>query len=75
MRELFFILLPLVVLRIVLAAPLSTEIFIQRGIYTLLVGLGEFSKRMYTDIDLVIDRTWYSPLHISKIEYEPFTNI
>ena len=73
MRELFFILLPLVVLRIVLSAPLSTEIFIQRGIYTLLVGLGEFSKRMYTDIDLVIDRTWYSPLHISKIEYEPFT--
>ena len=73
MVKYFFLFAAFILWPIVLSEQLSTEIFVQRGIDTLLVGLGEFSKRMYTDIDLVIEKTWYSPYHISKIEYESFT--
>lgn len=59
---------------IVLSDPLSTEIFVQRGISTLLVSFTQFTKRMYTDIDLVMDKTRYSQNYLNQMDLEGFTN-
>lgn len=47
---------------------LSSNILVQRGKDSLLVSLGNTTYKMYTDIELVANRTWYSKRMISRAE-------